>query len=407
MALVVTKFGGHSLATTRHVKNVASYLAERAEKDKLVVVVSAMGSQTDELGALARKVVAKPGGRELDMLLTAGERITMSLLAMALGEKGQKARSFTGSQVGIHTDESYNDARILFVRGKRLRETLDAGEIPIVAGFQGVSAEGKEVTTLGRGGSDTTAVALARFLAADSCELYKTVKGFCAADPEVYPDVKKLDEITYSEIVELADYGARVLHPRAATLAMRYDIPLEVRSSNAPREPGLKVSQMETLEERFVRAVTQLKGLVRFTVKDVPKNPQVMTQAISRIADAGIRIFFYSHGHPQAAEFDMAYVVSRDDAETTGKILEDFRKETGAAGLSLMKGISAVSLVGPGAGRDYTITKRAFQALRDEDVHIEAFTTSELKLTFFLRARSLKRAIERLLDEFNLMERLK
>ncbi|MBD3285221.1 aspartate kinase [candidate division WOR-3 bacterium] len=406
MAIAVMKFGGRSLATTRHLKKVAAYLAERAVKDSLAVVVSAMGSQTDELGAMARKVVKKPCGRELDMLLTAGERITMSLLAMALCEKGVKARSFTGSQVGIHTDESYNNARILFVRGHRLRQTLDAGEIPIVAGFQGVSAEGKEVTTLGRGGSDTTAVALARFLEADSCELYKAVKGFCAADPETFPRVKKVDRITYSELVELSDYGARILHPRAASLAMRYKVPLEVKSSRNPHSPGLKVRQMEIIEERFVRAVTHMKGLIRFTVKDVPKNPEVITQAISRIADAGVRIFFYSHGHPQAAEFDLAFVVSRDDFQTTGKILEAFKRETGAVGLSIMKGISAVSLVGPGSGKDSLITKRAFKALREEDVHIEAFTTSELKLTFFLRARSLSKAIERLLDEFNLMERL-
>ncbi|MBN2379238.1 aspartate kinase [candidate division WOR-3 bacterium] len=407
MALAVTKFGGRSLATTRHLRSVASYLSERARKDKLVVVVSAMGSQTDELGSLARSVVKKPSGRELDMLLTAGERITMSLLAMALCEKGVRARSFTGSQVGIHTDESHNDARILFVRGDRLRRTIDAGEIPIVAGFQGVSAETKEVTTLGRGGSDTTAVALARFLGADSCEFYKAVKGFCSADPVIFPLSKKLDKISYEELVELSDYGARVLHPRAATLAMRYRVPLEIRSSLSPSKPGLVVGEMETLEERFVRAVTQIKGLVRFTIKDVPRNPEVVTQAVVRLADAGVRIFFYSHGHPQAQEFDLAFVVSAQDALCTGKILEAFRKETDARGLSVMKNISAVSLVGPGAGRDAKITERAFQALREEDVHIEAFTTSELKLTFFLRARSLGRAISRLLEEFNLMERSK
>jgi len=221
MALIVTKFGGRSLATVRHIKRVAGYLAERTAEDRLVVVVSAMGSQTDELTELARSVSIRPNGRELDMLLTAGERITMSLLAIALAERGIKARSFTGSQVGIHTDESHNEARILFVRGKRLRDAIDAGYIPIVAGFQGVSAEGKEVTTLGRGGSDTTAVALAKFLQADRCEFYKTVKGLCTADPKLFPNSACISKISYQELVELADYGASVLHPRAPALAMR------------------------------------------------------------------------------------------------------------------------------------------------------------------------------------------
>ncbi|MCK4232704.1 aspartate kinase [candidate division WOR-3 bacterium] len=402
MALIVTKFGGRSLATVRHIKRVAGYLAERARKDKLVVVVSAMGEKTDELNALARSVVSKPNGRELDMLLTAGERITMSLLAMALAEQGIKARSFTGSQVGIHTDESHNDARILFVRGKRLRDAIDAGYIPIVAGFQGVSAEGKEVTTLGRGGSDTTAVAIARFLQADRCEFYKTVKGLCTADPKLFPNSACISKISYQELVELADYGARVLHPRAAALAMRYKVPLEIRSSLNPKKRGTEVGELEELEDRFVRAATHMKDLVRFTVKDVPKNPMVMTQAVARLADAGVRILFYSHGHPQAEAFDLAFIVSKEDAALTEKILNEFTNETGAARLSVMKQISEVSLVGPGAGQDAAITRRAFEVLRTENVHIEAFTTSQLKLTFFLRARSLKRAIARLLEEFNL-----
>ena len=400
----MTKFGGRSLATVSHLKRIAGYLAERARKDRLVVVVSAMGSQTDELQTLAKSIVPKPGGRELDMLLTAGERITMSLLAMALEEKGVCARSFTGSQVGIHTDESHNDARILFVKGHRLKNTLDSGAVPIVAGFQGVSAEGKEVTTLGRGGSDTTAVALARFLNADRCEFYKAVKGLCTADPQLFPNAACIRNISYQEVVELADYGARVLHPRAAALAMRYAVPLQVRSSLNPDKPGTKVEKLGELEDRFVRAITHMKGLVRFTVKDVPKDPSVITQAVARLADAGIRIFFYSHGHPKAAEFDLAFIVSKDDATATEKILDSFREDTAAAQLSVMKNISAISLVGPGAGKDAGITRRAFESLRAQDVHIEAFTTSELKLTFFLRARSLKRSIESLLAEFNLME---
>lgn len=404
MALVVTKFGGRSLATVRNLKKVASYLAQRAKKDKLVAVVSAMGSQTDELHSLAKTVVKNPGGRELDMLLTTGERITMSLLAMALAEKGVKARSYTGSQVGIHTDESHNDARILFVRGERLIKSIDAGEIPIVAGFQGVSVAGKEVTTLGRGGSDTTAVALAKFLGADSCEFYKAVKGLCTADPALFPRSKCVARISYQELVELADYGARVLNPHAAALAMRHKVPVEIRSSRKPARSGTRVGELEEIEDRFVRAVTHIKNLVRFTVKDVPRDPSVVVQAVERLADAGIRIYFYSHGHPMAAEFDLAFIVSREHAEAAGSILEKFRKETDASGLSEMKGISAVSLVGPGAGFDAGITKRAFAALKKENVHIEAFTTSELKLTFFLRARSLTKALASLLEEFNLME---
>lgn len=404
MALIVAKFGGRSLATANHVKRVASYLARRSKETKICVVVSAMGSQTDELQKLANSVCSSPKGRELDMLLTAGERVTMSLLAMALGERGAKSLSFTGSQVGIHTDERHNDARILYVRGQRLKEALDKGYIPIVAGFQGVSSESKEVTTLGRGGSDTTAVALARFLNADSCEFYKTVKGLSSADPRLFPKAKVLDTISYEELVELADYGARVIHPRAASLAMRYRIPLEVRSSTRPYKKGTSIGQQEELEERFVRAFTHMKGLVRITVKDVPQDPNAMSQAIARLADAGIRILFYHHGHPQDSSFDLAFIVSETDSPGARTLLEKFKKETGAQALSVVKGISELSLVGPGAGKDSAITKRAFEALRADNVHIEAFTNSELKLSFFLRAPNLKRAISRLLEEFNLLE---
>lgn len=407
MALVVTKFGGRSLATVDHVKKIAGYLAQRVRNDKMVVVVSAMGSQTDELMGLARSINPEPKGRELDMLLTAGERITMSLLAMSLEKRGVRARSFTGSQVGIHTDESHNDALILFVRGSRLRETLEAGETPIVAGFQGVSAEAKEVTTLGRGGSDTTAVALAHFLNADRCEFYKTVKGLCSADPRLVPGALCLSRISYPEIVELADYGAKVLHPRAAALAMRYRIPLEIRSSMKPRRAGTIVGDLEEIEERFVRALTQMKDLVRFTVKDVPRDPCAATQAVGRLANAGVRILFYSHGHPSEDTFDLVFIVTAQDAPQARKILEAFCKKTRAEDLSEIKNISEISLVGPGAGRDAEITRRAFNTLRSQDVHIEAFTTSELKLTFFLRTKSLKRTIAKLLEEFNLMERSK
>lgn len=407
MALIVAKFGGRSLATVNHLKRVAKYLSERAATDRLCVVVSAMGSQTDELGALARLVSRRPSGRELDMLLTTGERITMSLLAMALEDRGVRALSFTGSQVGIHTDERYNDARILYVKGQRLKDAIGKGFVPIVAGFQGVSAETKEVTTLGRGGSDTTAVALARFLGADSCEFYKTVKGLSSADPRLFPHARVLDEISYQEVVELADYGARVLHPRAAALAMRYRVPIEIRSSIKPDQKGTRVGELNTgrrIEERFVRAVTELTGLARITVKDVPKNPEAMTQAVTLLADQGIRIHSYHHGHPQDSFFDLDFIVTKTDAERAFAILERFKTRTKAKALTVLKGISELSLVGPGAGKDSKITKRAFEVLRAEDAHIEAFTTSELKLSFFLRAQSLKRAITRLLEEFNLLE---
>jgi aspartate kinase len=285
-----------------------------------------------------------------------------------------------------------------------LKDALDKGYIPIVAGFQGVSSESKEVTTLGRGGSDTTAVALARFLNADSCEFYKTVKGLSSADPRLFPKAKILDTISYEELVELADYGARVIHPRAASLAMRYRIPLEVRSSTKPEKKGTSIEQAEELEERFVRAFTHMKGLVRITVKDVPQDPNAMSQAIARLADAGIRILFYHHGHPQDSSFDLVFIVSEKDAQKAQTLLEKFEKETGAQDLSIVKGLCELSLVGPGAGKDSTITKRAFEALRADNVHIEAFTNSELKLSFFLRAPRLKRAISRLLEEFNLLE---
>lgn len=400
MSLIIQKFGGTSLATPERIKRAAERIVETKGKgNDVVVVVSAMGDTTDKLFFFAKEITQNPPKRELDMLLTAGERISMSLLSMAIMDLGFDAISFTGSQVGILTDTRHTEARIIEIKGDRLLKALKEGKIPIVAGFQGVSME-KEVTTLGRGGSDTTAVALGVWLKADLCEIYTDVSGVYTEDPRVFKQVKRLREISYEEMLELSSLGAEVIHPRACLLAAKYGLPLSIRSSFNKRE-GTMVRDIK-LEGVVVRAITHQIGLVRFSLQSIKRQPKFFYQSVNRIAQEEVQILFFAHGVPHKDHFDLSFIIPKKDFDRTLKIIERVKKEIGAEGIEIQKELGSISLVGPGVGSDTEIISKAFNILERLKIHIDAFSTSETKLTFFIRERFLKRGVEGLLKGFNL-----
>ena len=417
MALIVQKFGGTSVAGVRRIKRVAGVVEQsRQAGNRIVVVVSAMGDQTDRLLQLARSVTANPAKRELDMLLTSGERQSTALLSMALRARGLDAVSFTGSQVGIITDENHADARIHEIRGHRLRDALSRNRIPIIAGFQGVSPD-HEITTLGRGGSDTTAVALAAYLGAAMCEIYTDVPGVFTEDPRQFPGVRLLPEVSYQEMLELASSGAQVLHPRACALAAKYRVPITVRSSfesgagTVIRE-GTRVrkaksgtgrpSPRSALEKAFVRAVTHAEGLCRLSLIQVPRVPKCLAQGVTQLAKERIPLVFFSHGIPTDDRFDLSYIVPRTEYIRTRRVIEQVRQRVKAKRLDVQLDLCSVSVVGPGVGTDVDIIADMFTVISRLGIHVDAFSTTETKITVFLHRPDLKRIVTALLEHFGL-----
>ncbi len=403
MALIIQKYGGSSVADINYIQNVAKRIvARRRAGDRVVVVVSAMGETTDRLEQLAKSVNPNPDPRELDMLLTAGERQTMALLALAIMGYGYPAQSFTGSQIGIITDRFHADARIQEIRLLRLIEALKSGKIPIVAGFQGVS-EDREITTLGRGGSDVTAVALAAALNAESCELYKDVDGIFTENPLEFPGAKPVREITFAELAELAQAGAEVIHPRACALAEKYRVPLKIRSSFTNKR-GTMVTQRKIakMEKAFVRAITHQHKLARVALTDVAKKRRCLHQVITQLAAARIPVLFFSHGITHHDRFDLSFIIPEETLDTAHKIMEKLMSEVRAQGLDITSDLASVSLIGPGVGTDTEILSGTLDTLQQAQVHLEAFALSATRLTCFLRRPHLKVAIAALLARFRL-----
>ena len=401
MALIVQKYGGSSLADLDCIRRVARRIvATRRKGNRVLAVVSAMGSTTDELTRLAYEITPSPQRRELDMLLTAGERQTMALLSLAIMRLGFEAVSFTGSQVGIITDTSHADARIQEVRGDRLRTALRRGRIPIVAGFQGVSLD-REVTTLGRGGSDVTAVALAATLKAKLCELNKDVDGVYAENPHDFPNVKPVREISFRELAELAGSGSEVIHPRACALADKYRVPLVIRSSFT-RKRGTIVKKAEKVEKAFVRAITHEHGLVRLSLLGVPKKRRCLHQVITRLAEARVPLKLFNHGVAQEGRFDLSFIIPEEHRAAAEDVLGPVAKDVRAAGFDVNDNFCSVSVVGPGVGSDQGILSATLETLHRIGVHLNAFATSETKVTCFMDRKHLHTAAAALLARFRL-----
>ncbi|KAA2262222.1 aspartate kinase [Solihabitans fulvus] len=407
MALVVQKYGGSSVESAERIKRVAErVVATRKAGNDVVVAVSAMGDSTDELLDLARQVAPVPPARELDMLLTSGERISMSLLAMAIHSLGAQARSYTGSQAGVITTSVHGKARIIDVTPSRIQDALDDGAIAIVAGFQGVSQDSKEITTLGRGGTDTTAVALAAALKADVCEIYTDVDGVYTADPRIVPNAKRLESITYEEMLEMAACGAKVLMLRCVEYARRYGVPVHVRSSFTNR-PGTIVSgSVEDLpvEQAMITGVAHDRSEAKVTVTEVPDHPGIAAKIFRVVADAELDIDMVVQNISQLASgrTDITFTLPKDDGPKAVAALERAKPEIGFAKVLYDDHIGKVSLVGAGMRSHPGVTATFCAALASVGVNIDIISTSEIRISVICRDTQLDDAVRALHDAFEL-----
>ena len=407
MSLIVQKYGGSSLADAESIKRVAKRIVEtRKAGNEVVVVVSAMGDTTDELLDLAEQVAPIATGRELDMLLTAGERISMALLAMAIKSLGQEARSYTGSQAGLSTDARHGSARIVEVAPIRVRAALDAGAIAIVAGFQGFNRGTGDITTLGRGGSDTTAVALAAALDADVCEIYTDVDGIFTADPRVVPAARKIDRITSEEMLELAAAGAKVLYIRAVEYARRHGVTLHVRSSFNNNLGTLVVNpkEGESMEESIISGVAVDLSEAKITVVGVPDVPGKAAQIFTLVAstDANIDMIVQNVSTAATGLADISFTLPKSDGAKVLKALEDSRDETGFHSLQYDDQIGKLALVGAGMRTNAGVSARLFTALFEAGINIEMISTSEIRISVVTRADTINEAVRVVHSAFGL-----
>ena len=409
MALIVQKYGGSSVADANSIKRVAKRVAEakRAGHD-VVVVVSAMGDTTDELIDLAQQVTPLPPQREMDILLTAGERISMSLLAMAIHNLGVDAKSFTGQQAGVITDEAYGKARIIDVTPSRIRDTVARGSVAIVAGFQGVNPSTNDVTTLGRGGSDTTAVALAASLKADVCEIYTDVDGVFTADPRIVPTARKLDRVSYDEMLELAASGAKVLVLRCVEYARRYGVPIHVRSSFTTHTGTFVTDQPaaegEIVEQPIIAGVAHDRSEAKITVVGVPDVPGKAARIFEVVASAGVNIDMIVQNVSVAATglTDISFTLPATDGASATAALSEHQPDIGFASLQYDDTIGKLSLIGAGMRSHPGVSARLFAALSDAGINIEMISTSEIRISVVTRADSLDEAVRAVHTAFDL-----
>ncbi len=398
MALIVQKYGGSSVADAEGMKRVAARIvATKKAGNQVVVVVSAMGDTTDELIDLANQVSPIPPGRELDMLLTAGERISMALLAMAINNLGFEAQSFTGSQAGVITDSTHGKARIIDVTPGRITEAIEAGNIAIVAGCQGISQDTKDITTLGRGGSDTTAVALAAALDADVCEIYTDVDGIFSADPRAVPAARKLETVTYEEMLELAAAGAKVLHLRCVEYARRYNLPIHVRSSFSPLEGTWVVENHPeggTMEQAIIAGVAHDKSEAKITIVGVPDRTGVAARIFQALADNDLNIDMIVQNVSAAATglTDISFTLPKADGAEATNVLQKIQGEVGFVSIQYDDTIGKLSLVGAGMRSHPGVTATFFAAMAENGVNIEMISTSEIRISIIVRESDLERA---------------
>jgi aspartate kinase len=407
VGLVVQKYGGSSVADAECIKRVAKRIVDtKRAGNEVVVVVSAMGDTTDELIDLAQQVSPLPTGRELDMLLTAGERISMALLAMAIAKLGHQARSFTGSQAGVITDSVHGKARIIDVTPGRIRDALDTGAIAIVAGFQGVSQDTKDITTLGRGGSDTTAVALAAALGAEVCEIYTDVDGVYSADPRLVPAARRLSTITYEEMLEMAACGAKVLHLRCVEYARRYDIPVHVRSSFSNQEGTRVVDRAEgaDMEQAIISGVAHDRSEAKITVVGVPDKPGEAAAIFRALADAEVNIDMIVQNVSAAAtgRTDISFTLPKSDGQAAVNALTKIRSSVTFESLQYDDQIGKVSLVGAGMRSHPGVSARFFGALADAGVNVEMISTSEIRISVVCRSEDVPAAVSAVHGVFDL-----
>lgn len=404
MALIVQKYGGTSVGDAERIKRVAQRIVDAADAGQQVcAVVSAMGQTTDELVELAAQISPTPHSRELDMLLTAGERISMALLSMAIIDLGREAISFTGSQAGIVTDTSHGKARIIEIRAARVLEALEAGRIVIVAGFQGVSTD-YDVTTLGRGGSDTTAVALAAALGADACEIYTDVDGVFTADPRIIPEARKLHAVSYEEMLELAAAGARVLMLRCVEYARNHGVLVHVRSSFSGAEGTWVREEDERMEQAIISGIAHDTSEAKVTILGVPDRPGIAARVFRPLADEGVNIDMIVQNVSAAGRTDISFTCPKEDLVRMRSILEAACEDVGGQGVETDPDVAKVSLVGAGMKTHPGVAADFFDALADAGINIEIISTSSIRISCVVRASDVERAVKVIHDKFRLSE---
>ena len=407
MGLIVQKYGGTSVADPDRMRNVARHIAATREQGHSVVaVVSAMGKATDNLVELARQVSNNPHGREMDMLLTTGERISSALLCMALLDMGCDAMSFTGSQVGIIPDTTHTKAKILEIKGVRVREAVGLGKVAVVAGFQGVSTA-REITTLGRGGSDTTAVALAAALDADVCEIYTDVTGVFSADPRVVPQARKLKTLSFDEMLEMAGAGSKVLALRSVEFARNHNVPIHVRSSFTWEEGTWVVDEhdernVRAMEEPIISGVVHDVGEAKMTLLGVPDRPGVSALLFESLAQANVNVDMIVQNTSIDGTTDISFTLPAGDIQTAEPILRKVSSEVGAKGINQDANIVKLSLVGAGMKSSPGIAAKMFRVLADNDVNIEMISTSTIRISVVVEKSKLNTAVKALHTAFDL-----
>jgi aspartate kinase len=404
MALVVQKYGGTSVGDADRIQAVARRVVAAADRGQRVcVVVSAMGQSTDGLVELATQISSIPHPREMDMLLTSGERISMALLSMAIMELGREAISLTGSQAGIVTDTSHGKARIVEVRAKRVLEALDEGKIVIVAGFQGVSTD-YNITTLGRGGSDMTAVALAAALEADVCEIFTDVDGVFTADPRIVPSARKLHAVSYEEMLEMAASGARVLQLRCVEYARNHGVLVHVRSSFTEEEGTWVREEDERMERAIISGIAHDTSEAKVTIVGVPDKPHVAARVFTPLARDGVNIDMIVQNFPTDGRTDISFTLPKDDLVRTKPLLDEISSDVGAIEVQIDDDIGKVSLVGAGMKSHPGVAADMFEALGDAGINIEVISTSSIRITCIVRAADVEQAVKSVHAKFELPE---
>ena len=404
MALIVQKFGGTSVATTERIKNVAKRIARwKARGHDIIVVPSAMSGETNRLIGLAKEISASPDPRELDVIASTGEQVTIGLLSMTLQELGQKAKSYTGTQVKVLTDSVFTKARILKIDGASIRKDLNAGYIVVVAGFQGADEAGN-ITTLGRGGSDTSAVALAAALHADECQIYTDVDGVYTTDPRIVPEARKLDSITFEEMLEMASLGSKVLQIRSVEFAGKYKVKLRVLSSFEDEGEGtlITVEEEKTMEQPIISGIAFNRDDAKLTIFGVPDKPSVAYQILGPIAEANIDVDMIIQNVSQEGLTDFSFTVNRGDYAKARAILEQSAAKLGARGVTGDDKTCKVSIVGVGMHSHPGIASQMFSALGEEGINIQMISTSEIKISVVIEEKYLELAVRVLHRTFGL-----
>ncbi len=404
MALIVQKYGGTSVANTERIKAVAERVVRTAKQGhKVAVVVSAMSGETDKLINLANQIASSPNERELDMLLSSGERVTSALTAIAVEELGLRAISLTGRQMGIITDNVHTKAKIEKITGDRAKKALNDGYVVVVAGFQGITEGGTDVTTLGRGGSDLSAVAIASALDADLCEIYTDVDGVYTTDPNIVPEARKLQKISYEEMLELASLGAKVLQTRSVEFAMKYSVPVVVRSSFNDNPGTLVTKEDEEMEKVVVSGVAYDKNQVKLTIMSVPDKPGIAAKIFNAIANANVVVdMIVQNVGSDGKATDISFTVPKTDSKKALNITEDISKELGAKKVDMREDIAKVSVVGVGMRTHSGVAAKMFETLAKHGINIMMISTSEIKVSCVIDAKYTELAVRVLHEAFDL-----